>query len=58
VQSDWTPVHGSYVQTSVTITLTTDENAQCRWSLTDQAYSAMPGGSTPSPLTHTGTIPS
>ncbi len=42
VQSNWLPASGSYLSdTSETIALNTDENATCRWSLTDSAYSSM-----------------
>ncbi|MFC1474659.1 FG-GAP-like repeat-containing protein [bacterium] len=44
VQSAWSPAKGSTLKnTTLTITLTTDENADCKWSLTDQAYSDMSG---------------
>ncbi len=44
VQSGWSPATGTYITTSSqTITFTTDENADCHWSLTDQAYADMGG---------------
>jgi len=47
VQSAWNPAKSSTISTtSPTITFTTDENADCKWSLADQTYSAMTGDCT------------
>lgn len=47
IQSAWSPSKGATIATnSPTITFTTDENADCKWSLTDDAYSAMVGDCT------------
>ena len=41
-QSAWNPAAGSLIGAAAqTITLATNENATCRWALTDQAYDAM-----------------
>ncbi|MEW6201173.1 MAG: NHL repeat-containing protein, partial [bacterium] len=46
-QSNWSPAKGSVITTtSPTVTFNTNENADCKWSLTDQAYSAMAGDCT------------
>lgn len=42
VQSNWAPVAGSTIcASSQAVTLDTDENAWCRWSLSDDSYTAM-----------------
>ncbi|MBN2230167.1 MAG: hypothetical protein JW779_11315, partial [Candidatus Thorarchaeota archaeon] len=47
VQSSHNPASGSTIKTtSQTITFSTDENARCRWSLSDQAYGSMSSGNT------------
>jgi len=47
VQSAWNPAKSATITTtSPTITFTTDENADCKWSLTDQAYGDMAGDCT------------
>jgi len=47
VQSAWNPAKGATITTtSPTITFTTDENADCKWSLTDDAYGDMAGDCT------------
>ncbi len=47
VQSAWNPAKGTTINTtSPTITFTTDENADCKWSLSDQAYGSMVGDCT------------
>jgi len=44
VQSDWNPPKGSQISVaSPTISFITNENADCRWSLTDQDYADMLG---------------
>ena len=44
VQSNWNPAKGSTVASaSPTISFDTDENATCRWSLSDWAYNSMLG---------------
>lgn len=44
VQSNWSPAKGSALTTTTpTLTFSLDENGDCRWSLTDQAYSDMTG---------------
>lgn len=46
-QSNWLPAKSAKIKiTNPTITFNTDENADCKWSLTDQAYSAMAGDCT------------
>ena len=42
-QSGWNPAKGATVGTSPTVTLTLNENGDCKWSLTDQAYDDMSG---------------
>ena len=47
VPGSWNPAHGSTLTTSSpTVTFTTNENADCKWSLTDQAYGDMAGDCT------------
>ncbi len=44
VQSAWSPASGTVVVTTApTVTFTTNENADCKWSLSDQAYADMAG---------------
>ena len=41
-QSNWVPAKAStLISTSQTLTFNTNENADCKWSLTDQAYASM-----------------
>ncbi len=42
VQSDWSPASGTlFASGAVSLTFVTSENADCKWSLTDQSYAAM-----------------
>lgn len=43
VQSNWSPADSGTLLNTPTplVTFTTDENADCKWSLTDQSFSAM-----------------
>jgi len=44
VQSGWDPASGTVIATTTpSISLETDENAWCRWSLADQGYTAIGG---------------
>jgi len=46
-QSSWDPAKGaSFASTSTTLAFQTDENATCRWSLSDQDYSVIPASRT------------
>jgi hypothetical protein len=46
-QSNWSPAYGSTIATkSPTITLNLNENGDCKWSLSDQAYASMAGDCT------------
>lgn len=47
IKSNFSPANGATIVTSTpTVTLSTNETADCRWSLTDLAYGAMAGDCT------------
>ncbi|MBW2974054.1 PKD domain-containing protein [Candidatus Woesearchaeota archaeon] len=54
---NWNPASGSTINTSFTLNFTTTLNTSCRWSLTDQAYTAMTNDfTTTGQTTHSGTV--
>ena len=54
---NWNPASGSTINTSFTLNFTTTLNTSCRWSLTDQAYTAMTTDfTTTGQTTNSGTV--